>query len=104
MPGRMPRRVHRADPRDDLVLALDEIVSIRFGEGDEVVREIAAGRTLVRVGSELVLALLNDVFRINERWTEAAVRFEHQVAAGMIEVQVGVDDERDVFRTNAKIQ
>src|SRR5689334_10966635 len=104
MPRRVPGRVHRPNSGDDLALPLDEIVSVRLGERDEVVWEVTPGRTLVRVGRELVLARLNDVPRVHECWTETAVGLEHQIAAGVIEVQVRVDDERDVFGTNAKIQ
>src|SRR3954454_15833026 len=104
MPRRVAGRMERANAGQNLALTLYEVESGRFGDGNEVVREIAPRGALVGVSSKLVLAALNDVPRVRKRKANIAIRIANGVAAGVVEVEMGVDDECDVFRSYADVE
>ena len=90
-------------PGQHLAVAVQQPPAVRGGDRLEVVRQIARPGALVGVAGELELAALHDVGGVGERRAGrgAAGSFSSSgsmrgVAAGMVEVQMGVDDPAHV--------
>src|SRR5438045_4553791 len=103
MVRRVARRRDRANARDDLALALDEVEPSGLVYRHKVVREITAGRALVRMRRVLVLALLHQIPSVRKGRNNHALRVARGVSACVIEVQMTVDDERDVVDADAEL-
>ena len=63
----------------------------------KVVGEVAPGRALVGVRRVVVLPRLHDVSRLGEGEPNGAIPIPVRVAAGVVEVEMGVDDDRHVL-------
>src|ERR1043166_3649857 len=98
MVGRVARRRNQRDPADDLLLAIDEVVPAGLGDRDEVVIEVAGRRAFVGMGSIVVLTLLDDISGLRKRELHLPRRALAGIAAGVVEMQMRVDHQRDVRR------
>ena len=85
------------DPGDDIALAVHEVESTRFVDRHEVVVEVAGRRSLVDVRRVVVLTGLHDIPGVGEGQANRTLTVPIGIAAGMIEVQVRVDHDRDVI-------
>jgi hypothetical protein len=91
------------DARDDLDLFVDELELPRGLERREIVGVIGRVGPLVRVHRVQPLEALERVARAREGRDER-VAVPPRVPAGVVEVEVRVHDERDVFRSNAALR
>src|SRR6266571_3240911 len=80
-------RGESADARQDLRFSVDELER----NAREVVGEVAARGALVRVAREVELPLLHDVASLGKGEADLPRRVEPVIAAGVIEMQMGVD-------------
>src|SRR5436190_5898330 len=103
MVRRVAWRRDRTNARDDLALALDEVEPSGLLDRHKIVREITACRALVGMRRVLVLALLHHVSGVRKRRSKVSLRVARRVSAGMIEMQMTVDDEGDVVDPNAHL-
>src|SRR3954468_19902684 len=104
MPRDVARRADGANTGGNLPLAIDEVEAFRLSDRHEIVREVAARRPLVRVRGELVLAALHDIAGLWKRGADFAARRTQGVAAGVVEVQMGIDDECNVLGAHAEVE
>src|SRR3954466_823166 len=104
MPRDVARRADGANTGGNLPLAIDEVEAFRLSDRREIVREGAARRPLVRVRGELVLAALHDIAGLWKRNADFAARRTEVFAAGVVEVQMGIDDERAVLGANPDVE
>ena len=91
------------DAGDDLHLFVDELELPRRLEGREVVGVIGGVGPLVRVRRIEPFEALERVARARERGDER-VTVAAGVAAGVVEVEMRVHDERDVLRLHAALR
>ncbi len=94
----MARGRDHADAAHDLPLAVHEIEPVLGRDWREVVREIAGRRPLVRVRRVDVFPALHHVAGIREREAWLAPALDERVAAAVVEVEVRIDHDPDVFR------
>src|SRR5712664_2696799 len=87
-----------ANPPQDLRFAVDQLE----GHALEVVGEITAGRALIGMLRELELTTLDDVTRLREGQADLPRWIAVGVAAGVVEMQVGIDDPAHVVRLVAQ--
>src|ERR1043165_6966970 len=83
--------------RQDLVVRGHQLKLAAPGERSPVLREVAGAGALVRAFGVLVLGARDEVARVREGRDRSPVVFEFGVAARVVEVQVRVDDDRQVF-------
>ena len=108
MEGHVTRRETHRDARQHVPVALEQPPPLGGGDRLEVVGEIARAGALVGVPGELELPLLHHVGGVGERGPHVAPRVVLQlgvqrgVAAGVIEVEVGVDHPAHVARQDAR--
>ena len=100
MVGRVAADADGAHAGRDLGVALDDVELPRLRHGQEVVLAVRRAAPLVGMGRVLPLAALDDVAGARERGHDAAA-LAARVAAGVVEVQVGVHDDVDVLRAQA---
>src|SRR4029078_1674925 len=94
----MAGRWNAANAGDDLPVPFDEIDQPRLDQRNEVVREVACRRALVGVRGILVFAALHHIACVGEGPLDRTVRGTSRVPAGVVEVQMAVDDEGYVGR------
>src|SRR2546423_4914130 len=98
------RRRDDPDAFHDLLFTSDEFDFVRCFERRVVAIEVAGGCPLIGMRGVLVLPALDDVGRVWKADLDLAVRPQTGVAAGVIEVEVGVNDEDDVGRSDAYVR
>src|SRR6476619_5746750 len=86
-------RRNAANSGDDLLVAVDEIDEPRLDQRNEVVREVAGRGALVGVRGILVFATLHHIASLGEGPLNRTVLGTSRVPAGVVEVQMAVDDE-----------
>src|SRR2546423_2708231 len=98
------RRRDDPDAFHDLLFTSDEFDFVRRFERRVVAIEVAGGCPLIGMRGVLVLPALDDVGRVWKADLDLTVRPQTGVAAGVIEVEVCVNDEDDVGRSNAYVR
>src|SRR5688500_8385835 len=93
-----------AHPGDDLLLPADYLEASGGADGLPVVREIARRGSFVGVRRPVQLALLHDVARVAKAQPDVAPLILPGVAAGVVEMQVAVDDERNVVHRKSELR
>src|SRR5579884_458620 len=93
---------HR-DPLQNLRISLQEIEPSFFREDLVILQQITAAGSLVGGVGEFPFPFLNEVGCSWKGRMDAAVVVSLCVSAGVVEVKVGVDNERDVGRSEAAL-
>ncbi len=98
MEGRVARSRHHANALYYIALAQHQLELPRCLDRQIVAIEVAGRCALVRVQRVVVLAALDEVPRLRKRELELSIGVEPGVAAGVIKVEMRVDDDADVLR------
>src|SRR5687768_951494 len=93
-----------ADSGNDLLLSAHDLEAPRGADRLPVIREIARRGSFVGVRRPVQLALLHDVARVAEAQPDLTALVLPRVAAGMVEMQVAVDDERNVVHRKSELR
>ena len=97
----MAIRHHRGDSRQQFLVARQKLPLVDLCEFGEVIPSITDLRPFIRVGGVLIFTLLDELGRIRKGGDQRAAAISHRIAAGMIEMEMRVDDHMNIFRPQA---
>ena len=95
----MSRGAQHANARDNVHVAVHELQLPARDERLPIAGEIAGGRTFVGVRRVRMFAALDDISRPGKAWAHNATLVDPCVAACVVEVEVRINDQRDVGDT-----
>src|SRR6202171_2022699 len=97
----MTRNAHHGNTGNNLHIAINEPPLPCLADGYKSVREVARAVALRRIHGVFELRSLHDVLRVRKSWHIASA--DHvSISAGVIKLQVGVDDHIDFLSSDAQ--
>jgi hypothetical protein len=94
------RNTHNGNSGNNLYIAINEPPLASFANRNKSVRELARAVALRRIHGVFEFRALHNVFCVRKCWHIAAVN-NASISAGVIKVQVGVDDHIDFLASDA---